>query len=81
MIGKRLADAEAVTARGIDIHGGRYLVGIQFLVVVQAVGGWHGTVVVSQGEEGTRGVLGDVLLVAVFVNQLTLRVLAQQIVA
>ena len=81
MVGKRLANAKAVAARRIDIHGGRNPVGIQFLVVVQAVDWWYGTVVVSQSEEGAWRMLGAMLFVALFVDQFTLGILTQQIVA
>ena len=60
---------------------GWYLVGIQLLIIVQAVDGRHGTVVMSQGNEGAWRMMADVLLVAVVVHQLTLRLLAQQVVA
>ena len=49
---------------------------IQFLVIVEAVDGQHGSVVMSQGDKGTWRVLVDMLLVAVFIDQLALGVLA-----
>ena len=81
MVGKRLADAKAVATGRIDMQRGWYLVGIQLLIIVQAVDGRHGTVVMSQGNEGAWRMVTDVLLVTVFVYQLALGLLAQQVVA
>ena len=73
VVGKRLANAKAVSSRGVDVHRGGNTMSIELLVVVQAVSGRHSTVVVSQREETARAILRDVLLVAILVDQLLLR--------
>ena len=45
---------------------------VKLLVIVEAVDGRHSTVVVGQSEETARGLLRDVLFVAVLVDQLLL---------
>lgn len=70
MVGEGLADAEAMTTCGVEMHGGGYSVVVELFVVVEAVDGQYHTVVVSQGQEAAGGVLADVLLVAILVDQL-----------
>lgn len=79
MIGERLQTAEAMTACGIDVHGGRHLALAEFLVIKDAVEGWHRPVVIGKDDKGTGGRGSDMLLVTELVQQLTLRFLAQQI--
>ena len=81
MVLERLADAKAVATSRIDIYAGWHLIGIQFLIVVHTVDGQYDAVVVSQGDEGTWRMVADMLLITVLVHQLTLGLLAQQIIA
>ena len=72
VVGERLADAKTVSARRIDVHGGRNAVRIELLIVVEAVDGRNGFVVVGQSQETAWGLFGNMLFVAVFVDQLLL---------
>ena len=78
MVGKRLQNAEAVSALRIDVQGGGHLVVTQFFVVADTVQGRHRLVVVCQNDKGTRGGGSYMLLVAILVQQLALGFLAQE---
>ena len=45
LVGEAVAESPTVSADGIDVHRGGYLVGEQCLEVAQTVGRWHGLVV------------------------------------
>ena len=72
VVGEGLADAEAVASCRVDVECGGDIVGVQLFVVVDAVDGWHGAVVMGEHDEGSRCVLADVLLVAVLADELAL---------
>ena len=84
MILEALAIAPAMTACGIDMDGGGYIVFVKLLIVVQAIGGRHSLVVIREGEEGTRGGAVHLQVVAEVCLQLTqvfLRVaIAQEVI-
>ena len=60
-----LIGAPAVTACGINVHGGAYAVGLKGVVVLYAVTYGHQVVIGVGHDECWRGVTGNLLLVRV----------------
>ena len=59
VIGKRLTDTKTVSARRIDVHSNRNAVRIKLLVIVEAIDGRNGFVVVGQCQKTAWGLFVD----------------------
>ena len=55
-----------MTTFGIDVQRCRHIVAVEFRVIVKAIGGRYGLVVIAQGNKGTRGRTVHTDVVAIF---------------